>query len=130
MLSTNTSTDTSVQGVQLAPNYALPIVLVLLALPLLLVQVWLAIAISLFGLFLLYQSTVIRLVFTATALDVYRSESLIRRFPYQEWQDWKIFWERLPILFYFKEIKSIHFLPILFDAKTLRACLEQYCANL
>ncbi|MFN8798331.1 MAG: DUF3119 family protein, partial [Pseudanabaena sp.] len=27
---------------------------------------------------------------------------------------------------YFKEIKSIHFLPVLFDVNILRTCLEKY----
>ncbi|MEL6164336.1 MAG: DUF3119 family protein, partial [Cyanobacteria bacterium J06628_3] len=48
-------------------------------------------------------------------------------FPYSEWQNWRIFWNVIPLLFYFKEIKSIHFLPILFDPKTLKACLEERC---
>jgi hypothetical protein len=57
-------------------------------------------------------------------LDIYRGDKLIRRFPYQDWENWDIFWYYLPTLFYFKEVKSLHFLPILFDPKLLRACLE------
>lgn len=120
------STDT----VELAPSYTLPIALVVLALPLLWVQPWVSGAIALFGLFLLFQAATLRLQFTATALDIYRGETLIRRFPYQEWQNWAIFWPRVPILFYFKEVNSIHFLPILFDPAALRACLEQRCPSL
>jgi hypothetical protein len=75
----------------------------------------------------LFQTATLRLQFTATALDIYRREGLIRRFPYQEWQNWRIFWGNAPILFYFKEVKSIHFLPILFDPKQLKTCLEQRC---
>ncbi|HBB34665.1 MAG TPA: DUF3119 domain-containing protein, partial [Cyanobacteria bacterium UBA9273] len=44
--------------------------------------------------------------------------------------NWRIFWPQLPILFYFKEIKSIHFLPILFDPKQLNTCLEQRCPRI
>jgi hypothetical protein len=113
--------------VELAPSYVLPLVLVVAALPLLFVQVWASLAIALLGLFLLLQAVTIRLQFTTTDLDVYRSGKLLRRFPYQDWQNWAIFWPRVPILFYFKEVKSIHFLPILFDPKQLTACLEQYC---
>lgn len=113
--------------VELAPSYVLPLVLVVAALPLLFVQVWASLAIALFGLFLLLQTVTIRLQFTTTDLDVYRSGKLLRRFPYQDWQNWAIFWPPVPILFYFKEVKSIHFLPILFDPKQLTACLEQYC---
>jgi len=74
------------------------------------------------------QTVIIRLSFTGTALEVYRSEQRIRRFPYSEWSNWKIFWEPVPILFYFREVNSIHFLPILFDPKMLRQCLEQHCS--
>jgi hypothetical protein len=113
--------------VELSPSYVLPGVLVLGAVPLLLVQVWASLAIALFGLFLLVQAVTLRLRFTPTDLDIYRGETLIRRFPYQDWQNWQIFWPQFPILFYFKEIKSIHFLPILFDPKMLQTCLEQHC---
>lgn len=101
--------------IQLAPSYTLPIVLVIAAIPLLLLSVWVGGAIALFGLFLLFQAATLRLQFSETALDIYRGETLIRNFPYQDWQNWQIFWNKVPILFYFKEVKSIHFLPILFD---------------
>jgi len=117
----------STQTVELAPSYALPLVLVSVSVPLLLVQKVVSLAIALFGLFLMYQAATIRLKFTATALDIYRQEKLIRCFPYQEWLNWQIFWPPVPILFYFKEVNSIHFLPILFDPKMLQACLEQRC---
>lgn len=113
--------------IQLAPSYALPLVLVIAAIPILLFSVWVGGALALFGLFLMFQAVTLRLQFTQTALDIYRGETLIRRFPYQEWQNWEIFWSKVPILFYFKEIKSIHFLPILFDPKMLQTCLEQRC---
>ncbi len=125
-----TATPSSIgsnQTVELAPSYVIPLVLVFASVPLLLVQKVVSLAIALFGLFLLYQTVTLRLHFTATDLDIYRSETLIRRFPYQEWLNWRIFWPPFPILFYFKEVKSIHFLPILFDPKMLKACLEQRC---
>ncbi len=117
----------SVSTVQLTPSYKLPLVLVIAAIPVLLVQAWMGGAIALFGLFLMFQAATLRLQLTESALDIYRGETLIRRFPYTEWQNWRIFWPALPILFYFKEVKSIHFLPILFDPKTLKTCLEQRC---
>ena len=120
----------SQQTVELAPSYALPIAIVLGAIPLMLVQPWLSAIVSLFGLFLVFQTVLIRLKFTETALDVYRSDKIIRSFPYREWQNWRIFWPGVPILFYFKEVKSIHFLPILFDAKMLQTCLEQRCPRI
>jgi hypothetical protein len=112
--------------IELAPNYRIPLFLVILSLPLLFLQIWLGIIVSLLGLFLMFQTTRIRLQFTPTALDVYLSGQQIRSFPYQEWQNWRIFWNKVPILFYFKEVKSIHFLPIIFDGETLRTCLEKY----
>ncbi|MFB2974674.1 DUF3119 family protein [Microseira sp. BLCC-F43] len=127
---TTTTYPQAGQTVELAPSYTIPIVLVLAAIPLLLVQVWVSLAIALFGLFLLFQTATIRLRFTESALDVYRSDRLIRRFPYQEWQNWRIFWPSVPILFYFKEVNSIHFLPIVFDPKMLQACLEQRCPKI
>lgn len=112
------------QTVELSPSYTLPLALVIGAIPLGFVQPWVSLAIALFGLFLLFQALTIRLQFTATALDVYRSEKMIRRFPYSDWQNWRIFWKPVPILLYFKETKSIHFVPILFDPKMLETCLE------
>ncbi|MBE9124698.1 MULTISPECIES: DUF3119 family protein [unclassified Coleofasciculus] len=124
------SSSTSTQIVELSPSYTLPLALLLIALPILLIQIWVSLAIALFGLFLMVQAATIRLKFTETALDVYRSQSLIRRFPYQDWQNWHIYWYSVPILFYFKEVNSIHFLPILFDPKQLKISLEQYCPRL
>lgn len=113
--------------VELSPNYVLPLAFILAGIPLVLVQRSLGAVIALFGFFLLYQAATIRLQFTPTALEVYRSGQQIRHFPYAEWINWRIFWQQVPILFYFREVKSIHFLPILFDPATLRACLEQRC---
>lgn len=126
---TTTTSSASLETIELKPSYTIPVVLVIAAIPLLLVQPWLSLIIGVFGLFLLFQTFTLRLQFTATALDVYRSDTLIRRFPYQEWQSWRIFWPQVPILFYFKEVKSIHFLPILFDPKMLKACLEERCPS-
>jgi len=126
-VTTTADTANSAQFVELAPSYMLPVVLVVVALPLLLVQIWVSLVIDLFGLFLFIQAVTLRLRFTTTDLDIYRGETLIRRFPYTDWQNWQIFWSPVPILFYFKEVKSIHFLPILFDPKTLQTCLETHC---
>lgn len=93
-------------------------------------QIWLGLALFLFAGFLLFQAATLRLYFTETALDIYRSQQLIRCFPYRDWQNWHIYWSAVPILFYFKEVKSIHFLPILFDPKTLQACLNDRCPRI
>ena len=118
------------QTIELAPSYRIPLVLIASAIPILLVQIWASLAIAVFGLFLMVQAVTLRLQFTDTALDITRSSKLIRRFPYSEWQNWRIYWQPVPILFYFKEVKSIHFLPILFDPKTLKSALESRCPYL
>ena len=113
----------------LTPSYNLPIAIVLLSLPLLWVQLGTGLLVAVLGLFLLYQTTTIRLVFTTSALEVRRNAGLLKTFPYAEWQTWKIFWPPVPILFYFKEVNSIHFLPVLFSPEELRAQLEKHCGD-
>lgn len=118
---------TAPQTIELSPSYWLPGFLAIAALPTLWLQVWVAITMLLFALFLGVQTATLRLRFTETALDIYRGKALIRHFPYQEWQAWQIFWPGVPILFYFKEVHSIHFLPILFNPRSLQTCLETHC---
>ena len=111
----------------LAPNYTIPIVLIAVAVPIAALQIWVGLIIGIFGLFLSIQTAIIKLEFTTTTLNVHRGSKVIRTFPYSEWETWKIFWQPFPILFYFKEVNSIHFLPIIFDARMLQTCLEYYC---
>lgn len=126
-----TSTSDLTSTVELKPSYNIPIVLIVGSIPLVIIgQPVVGGIIGLFGLFLMYQAVTLRLQFTATDLDLVRGDDLLRRFPYSEWQNWRIFWNTIPILFYFKEIKSIHFLPILFDPKTLKTCLEERCPRI
>ncbi|MBD2388209.1 DUF3119 family protein [Cylindrospermum sp. FACHB-282] len=127
---TSSYAPNSISTVELKPSYNIPVVLVIVAIPLLLVQPWVGGAGALLGLFLMFQAVTLRVQFSATDFDLYRGEKLIRRFPYQEWQNWRIFWNGVPILFYFKEINSIHFLPILFDPNTLKTCLEERCPRI
>ena len=128
---TTSLTSNSTSTVELKPSYNIPVVLIVGSVILLLIRKPVAGGIiGLFGLFLLYQAITLRLQFTDTDLDLVRGDRLLRRFPYSEWQNWRIFWNIVPILFYFKEIKSIHFLPILFEPKTLKACLEERCPRI
>ncbi len=124
---TELSSPSYLTGNELAPSYNIPIVLIAAVIPLVWLQTWVAFVVGVFGLFLLLQAALIRLQFTDTDLVVLRSNKEIRRFPYAEWQEWEIFWSPLPVLFYFREINSIHFLPVLFQPQELRACLEKYC---
>jgi len=112
--------------VVLAPRFWLPLAVVVLGLavlPLALLwppALWLGLVLSLFGLFLLLQSALLRLAFSDDALLVWRQDTLLRRFPYSAWLSWKLFWPGVPVLFYFREQNSVHLLPVLFDATALR----------
>jgi hypothetical protein len=118
------------ETVELAPSYRIAIAVIALGLAIAAVQLIVGAVVALFGVFLLIQTVLLRLRFTQEALNVYRGETLIRSFPYSEWSHWEIFWQPVPILFYFREVKSIHFLPIIFDAKMLEACLTARCPRL
>lgn len=123
-------------SVVLAPRLGVPLGVVVLGLSALALlplwggALWLALVVSLFGLFLLLQAVLLRLEFSADALLVWRQQSLLRRFPYEAWLGWRLFWPGLPMLFYFRERQSIHLLPVLFDAATLQAQLEQRLGHL
>ncbi len=85
---------------------------------------------AIFSIFLYIQTTILQLTFSEDALLVTRKSwgapaVEIKRFPYKEWQYWQIFWPRFPVLFYFREINSIHFLPMLFNADQLQSELKQ-----
>ena len=85
---------------------------------------------AIFSIFLYIQTAILQLTFSADALLVTRkswgaSAIELKRFPYKEWQYWQIFWPRFPVLFYFREINSIHFLPMLFNADQLQSELKQ-----
>ena len=85
---------------------------------------------AIFSIFLYIQTAILQLTFSADALLVTRKSwgapaVEIKRFPYKEWQYWQIFWPRFPVLFYFREINSIHFLPMLFNADQLQSELKQ-----
>ena len=73
---------------------------------------------------LLLQTALLRLEFTEEALQVWRQQTLLRRFPYAGWQRWRLFWPALPVLFYFREERSIHLLPMLFNAAALQEQLQ------
>ena len=110
----------------LAPNYLVPLAISLagaLCVPL---QPrwagfrWVALALVAFGGLLLLQARMLRLEFADHDLVVWRGEKEIRRFPYVSWLGWRLFWPSLPVLFYFREVRSIHLLPVLFDSAELR----------
>ena len=120
----------------LSPHYGVALAVVILGVGCLALQpLWsgaplLALAVSAFGLFLLLQTAVLRLEFGADALLVRRQDQLLRRFPYSDWMGWRLFWPGLPALFYFREERSIHLLPVLFDPVTLQSQLRQRLPHL
>ncbi|MFN4864799.1 MAG: DUF3119 family protein [Cyanobium sp.] len=120
----------------LSPHYGVALAVVILGVGCLaLLPLWsgaplLALVVSAFGLFLLLQTAVLRLEFGADALLVRRQEQLLRRFPYSDWMGWRLFWPGLPALFYFREERSIHLLPVLFDPGTLQSQLRQRLPHL
>ena len=114
------------QGAILAPRPWLPLAVVALGIACLLLNPWAALVVSVLGLFLLIQSQLLRLQFSGDALLVWSGQQVLRRFPYSEWLGWKLFWGPLPVLFYFREQRSIHLLPVLFDATALREQLNSH----
>ncbi len=113
------------ETVVLPPSFRLSLGLGAIALPLLLWQPWIGGPILLLAAFLTIQTARIRLAFTPTELEVRLGERLLRQFPYTDWLNWELFWSPIPILFYFREVNSIHFLPVLFDAQRLKEQLTR-----
>ena len=91
------------------------------------ISLWAAIPVGLFAIFLGIQAAWLRLHFTRVAFELYRGKTQLRSFPYDQWINWEIFFGAVPILFYFKEIQSIHFLPILFNPGQLKSVLMERC---
>jgi hypothetical protein len=124
------------QGVTLEPRYGVPIGVILLGAASLALQPlwsgipWLSLSLALFGLFLALQSALLRLQFADAELVVRRNGTVIRRFPYDAWLRWRLFWPGLPVLFYFREQASPHLLPMLFDAAALRERLTHHLGPL
>jgi len=113
--------------VSLSANPRLPLLGFLLSAALLPLPLapWPTLVVALFSLFLLLQAYSLRLEFCADTLVVWRGSQELRRFPYQDWLSWRLFAPWLPGLFYFREVKSIHLLPILFDAEELKRQLQR-----
>ena len=131
-----TPSATPSASVSLEPRYWVPLGVTLLGPAALALQPlwgqvrWLSLALVLFGGFLLLQARLLRLEFAAEDLVVWRGAKELRRFPYASWLGWRLFWPGLPVLFYFREERSIHLLPVLFDATSLQEQLGQRLAHL
>jgi hypothetical protein len=108
-----------------SPRLALVILLLSAALWPLPLSPWPTLVVGLFGVFLLVQTYILKLEFSEDDLVVWRGQAELRRFPFSEWMAWRLFAPWLPGLFFFRETKSIHFLPILFNPVELQEQLEQ-----
>ena len=129
---TTTSSSPGPDTVSISPSPRLALLITLFSLSLLALpfKPWPTVVVGLFGVFLLVQTYSLRLEFTSETLVVWRGQQELRRFPYAEWKSWRLFAPWLPGLFYFREVKSIHFLPILFNPAELRQQLEQRVGSL
>ncbi len=128
---TSAASTTSSNTVELAPSYWVPLGMLAIALLVAWFNLWVALPVALFGLFLTYQAATLKLRFTPTALEVARGDQPpFKSFPYTEWKNWRIYWQPVPILFYFNEVKNFHFLPILFDPNQLETCLTERCCRI
>ena len=129
---TTTSSSPGPDTVSISPSPRLALLITLFSLSLLALpfKPWPTVVVGLFGVFLLVQTYSLRLEFTADALVVWRGQQELRRFPYAEWKSWRLFAPWLPGLFYFREVNSIHFLPILFNPAELRQQLEDRVGSL
>lgn len=121
------SSPEKTDSIILAPSFNLPVGLGIIAIALYWVSLWAALPVGLFAVFLAIQAVILRIHFTPVALELYRGEKQLRYFPYDQWTSWEIFFGPVPILFYFREIRSIHFLPIIFSPSQLKDALVKYC---
>ena len=118
--------------VSIAPSPRLPLLIfvlgpALLPLPL---HPWPTLINNLIALALLVQSYSLRLEFEQNALIGWRGSQELRRFPYDDWMSWRLFWDGFPAVLYFRERKSPHLIPVLFNAKELRDQLKARVGNL
>jgi hypothetical protein len=116
----------------ISPSPRLPLLILLLSASLLFLPLspWSTLVVGLFSVFLLVQTYILKLEFSEEDLVVWRGQEELRRFPFNEWMSWRLFAPWLPGLFYFRESKSIHFLPILFNPAELQEQLEQRVGQL
>ena len=119
-------------SVIISPSPRLPLLILLLSASLwfLPLSPWPTLVVGLFSVFLLVQTYILKLEFSEEDLVVWRGQEELRRFPFNEWMSWRLFAPWLPGLFYFRESKSIHFLPILFNPAELQEQLEQRVGQL
>ena len=124
MSSTPQSQPDQSQSVILKPNIRLPVLVYVIGLAMLPLPLhpWATIVVCGFAVFLLVQAYLLRLELTDKDLVIWRVDEEIRRFPFANWLAWRMFLPEIPGILFFREVKSPHLLPILFDPVML---LEQ-----
>eukprot|EP00274_Cyanoptyche_gloeocystis_P003127 CAMPEP_0196655618 /NCGR_PEP_ID=MMETSP1086-20130531/5373_1 /TAXON_ID=77921 /ORGANISM="Cyanoptyche gloeocystis , Strain SAG4.97" /LENGTH=150 /DNA_ID=CAMNT_0041988029 /DNA_START=276 /DNA_END=728 /DNA_ORIENTATION=+ len=134
MLNSSSVDDTQRSAVILSPSYKLPVGLGIIDIVLALNDGPLPLEgfILFLATFLYIQATKLRLKFTQESMELISrkedtgSSVVVRSFPYQDWLNWVVFWPAFPLVFYWKETKSPHFMPMLFDPDELKACLKEH----
>ncbi len=126
------STPKQQPSVTISPSPRLPLLILLLGPALLPLpwHPWTTLVNSLIALALLIQSYSLRLEFAPETLIVWRGDQELRRFPYDDWISWRLFWSEFPTVLYFRERKSPHLIPVLFNADELREQLRTRVGNL
>jgi len=110
------------EPVTISPSFQLPIILIVLSFMLLFLNIgnWPTIVFASFSFFLLLQSFTLRIKITNEDFIVLQFGKEIRTFPFKNWISWKLFFPKVPIIFYFREKSSPHLLPIIFNPKQLK----------
>ena len=109
-------------SVTISPSFQLPLILIFLSFMLLFLKIgiWPTIISASFSFFLLLQAFTLRIQITREDFIVLQLGKVIRTFPFKNWISWKLFFPKLPGIFYFREKSSPHLLPILFNPDQLQ----------
>ena len=121
MSSTPESQPDQSQSVILKPNIRLPVLVYVIGLAMLPLPLhpWATIVVCGFAVFLLVQAYLLRLELTDKDLVIWRVDEEIRRFPFADWLAWRMFLPEIPGILFFREVKSPHLMPILFEPDKL-----------
>ena len=113
-------------SVTISPSFQLPLILIFLSFMLLFLKIgiWPTIISASFSFFLLLQAFTLRIQITREDFIVLQLGKVIRTFPFKNWISWKLFFPKLPGIFYFREKSSPHLLPILFNPEQLQKELQ------
>lgn len=124
MPSTQESQSKKPLSIVLKPNIRLPVLVYLVGIAILPLPFhpWATLCVCGLAVFLLAQAYLLRLELTDNDFVIWRVDQELRRFPFENWLAWRIFLPGLPGILFFREVRSPHLLPILFDPLTL---LEQ-----